>query len=32
MGRKSMSLEHCDNCGKTIDTDVDAEHFPCEEK
>ena len=25
-----MSVEYCDNCGH-VDTDEDAEHFPCEE-
>jgi hypothetical protein len=22
-----MSMQHCDNCDRNIDTDLDAEHF-----
>ena len=27
-----MSIEHCNFCGSNIDTDINAEHFPCEER
>jgi hypothetical protein len=27
-----MSMEYCHNCDKNIDTDFNAEHFPCGEK
>jgi len=27
-----MSMMKCPDCGKLIDTDYDAEHFPCIEK
>jgi len=27
-----MSIQYCHDCGTYIDTDYDAEHFPCDEE